>query len=67
MLYNRIAKKKVEMHKAITRPLTDKLWTEIETLQLVLSESLSIRRLLLGDKDDEGGRYYYKVNNGRRR
>ena len=39
MLYNRIAKKKVEMHKAIARPLTDKLWTEIETLQWALSES----------------------------
>jgi hypothetical protein len=49
MLYNRIAKKKVEMHKAFTKPLTYKLWTEIETLQLVLSESPCIRRRLLGD------------------
>jgi hypothetical protein len=30
-MYNRITKKKVEMHNTSTRPVTDKLWTEIDT------------------------------------
>jgi hypothetical protein len=30
MLYNRIAQKKREIHKATERAVTDKLWTEIE-------------------------------------
>jgi hypothetical protein len=32
-MYNRITKKKVEMHNTSTRTVTDKLWTEIRTLQ----------------------------------
>ena len=44
MLYNRIAQKKREMHKATERAVTDKIWTEIETLQWVLGQSLNVRR-----------------------
>jgi hypothetical protein len=40
MLHNRIAKKKVETDKYHERAETDRVWTEIETLQWVLSESL---------------------------
>jgi hypothetical protein len=44
MLYNRIKQKKGEMHKSHNRAYTDRLWTEIEILQEVLSQGLSIRR-----------------------
>jgi hypothetical protein len=44
MLYNRIMQKKREMHKATERGVTDKLWTEIEILHWVLSQSINIRR-----------------------
>ena len=50
MLHNRIAKKKVETHKYHEIAETEKIWTEIETLQWVLLESGSIRRQL-GEKE----------------
>ena len=53
ILHNRIIQKKEEMHKAQNRSVTDRLWTEIETLQWVLSQSLSVRRRLGNE------RYYY--------
>ena len=53
MLHNRIIQKKEEMHKSQNRSVTDSLWTEIETLQWVLSQSLSVRRRLGNE------RYYY--------
>ena len=55
ILYNRIKQKKREMHKAIERAVTDKLWTEIETLQWVLGQSLNVRRQM----EPNDGRYYY--------
>jgi hypothetical protein len=55
MLYNRIAQKKREMDKATERAVIDKLWTEIETLQWVLSQSLNVRRQM----EPNEGRYYY--------
>jgi hypothetical protein len=49
MLYNRITKKKAEMHKPRTERTqqTEYGQTEIETLQWVLAQSLSIRRRLV--------------------
>jgi hypothetical protein len=44
ILYNRIKQKKREMHKATERAVTDKLWTEIETLQWVLAQILTLLR-----------------------
>lgn len=55
ILYNRIKQKKSEMHKATERAVTDKLWTEIETLQWVLGQSLNVRRQM----EPNEGRYYY--------
>jgi hypothetical protein len=40
ILYNRIKQKKQEMHRTHNRADTDRVWTEIETLQWVLSQSL---------------------------
>ena len=54
ILYNRIKQKKREMHKATERAVTDKLWTEIETLQWVLGQSLNVRIQM----DSNEGRYY---------
>lgn len=44
ILYNRIKQKKQEMHRTHNRADTDHVWTEIETLQWILAQSLSIRR-----------------------
>ena len=44
MLYNRVTQKKEEIHKTQDRADTERLWTEIQTLRWVLSQSLSIRR-----------------------
>jgi hypothetical protein len=55
ILYHRIKQKKREMHKATERAMTDKLWTEIETLQWVLGQSLNVRRQM----EHNEGRYYY--------
>jgi hypothetical protein len=48
MIDSRIKKKKVEMHKRNERPVTDYLWSEIETLQWILAQILAIRRRRLG-------------------
>jgi hypothetical protein len=47
ILHNRIMQKKDEIHKT-TQSIadTDRIWTEIETLRWVLSQSLSIRKRL---------------------
>ena len=50
MLHDRIAKKKIETLKYHEIAETEKIWTEIETLQWVLLESGSIRRQL-GEKE----------------
>ena len=55
MIQNRINKKKREMHKSNKRAVTYQLQTEIETLQWILEQILTIRRRRLGKK----GRYYY--------
>jgi hypothetical protein len=55
ILYNRIKQEKQEMHRTHNRADTDKVWTEIETLLWVLSQSLNIRRQMEPNK----GRYYY--------
>ena len=49
MLYNRMTQKKKEIQ--ITQSITDteRLWTQIETLQWVLAQSLIIRRQLEHD------------------
>jgi hypothetical protein len=52
ILYNRIKQKKQEMHITHNRADTDHIWTEIETLQWILAQSLSIRR-------QHHMRYYY--------
>ena len=47
MLHNRIIQKKEEIHKTTQNIAdTDRIWTEIETLRWVLSQSLSISRRL---------------------
>jgi hypothetical protein len=48
MIDSRIKKKKVEMHKRNERAVTDYLWSEIETLQWILAQTLAIRRRRLG-------------------
>ena len=52
ILYNRIKQKRQEMHKTRNRADTDHVWTEIETLQWILAQNLSIRRR-------QHMRYYY--------
>ena len=52
MLHDRIAKRKIETRKHNNEIAeTEKIWTEIETLQWVLLESGSIRRQL-GEKEE---------------
>jgi hypothetical protein len=47
MLHNRIIQKKEEIHKTTQNIAdTDRIWTEIEALRWVLSQSLSISRRL---------------------
>ena len=58
MLHDRIAKKKVDTRKRHEIAATEKIWTEIETLQWVLLESLSIRRRRLLEGLEEQHRYY---------
>ena len=53
ILYNRIKQKKQEMHRTHNRDNTDHVWTEIETLQWILAESLS----------EGGSRYDTIINN----
>jgi hypothetical protein len=54
MLHNRIKTKKKEIHKT-TQSIADadRIWTEIETLRWVISQSFSVRKQL-GQE-----RYYY--------
>jgi hypothetical protein len=61
MLYNRITKKKAEMNKLRTERTqqTEYGQTEIETLQWVLAQSLSIRRRLVEGQEEEPQRYCY--------
>jgi hypothetical protein len=46
MLHNKIEQKKEELHKTKNIAENDKLSIQIDTLHWVLSQSLSIRRLL---------------------
>jgi SMC interacting uncharacterized protein involved in chromosome segregation len=46
MLHNRIMQKKGEIHECHNKVYNENLCREIETLQWVLSQSLSIRRQL---------------------
>jgi hypothetical protein len=58
MLHDIIAKKKVDTRKRHEIAETEKIWTEIETLQWVLLESLSIRRRRRLEGLEEQHRYY---------
>ena len=44
ILHNRITQKKGEMCRTHNRAYDDRLWTEIETLQWVLAQILTLRR-----------------------
>ena len=44
ILHNRIIQKKGEIHKSHNKIYNDSLWTEIETLQWVLAQILSLLR-----------------------
>jgi hypothetical protein len=44
ILQNRIIQKKGEIHKSHNRVYNDNLWTEIETLQWVLAQILTLLR-----------------------
>jgi hypothetical protein len=44
ILHNRIRQKKVEIHESHNRVYNDKLWREIETLQWVLAQILTLLR-----------------------
>jgi hypothetical protein len=56
ILYNYIKQKKQEMHRTHNRAYTDHVWTEIETLQWVLGQSLNVRRQM---EEPNERRYYY--------
>jgi hypothetical protein len=44
ILHNRIIQKKGEIHESHNRVYNDNLWREIETLQWVLGQILTLRR-----------------------
>jgi hypothetical protein len=44
ILHNRIIQKKGEIHKSHNRAYNDNVWREIETLQWVLAQILTLRR-----------------------
>jgi hypothetical protein len=52
MLHNKIKQKKEQVHKTKNIAENDKLSIEIDTLHWVLSQSLSIRRLLKGQESE---------------
>ncbi len=52
MLHNKIKQKKEEVHKTKNIAENDKLSIEIDTLHWVLSQCLSIRRLLKGQESE---------------
>jgi hypothetical protein len=43
-LHNRIIQKKGEIHESHNRAFNERIWTEIETLQWVLAQILTLRR-----------------------
>ena len=44
ILHNRILQKKGEIHESHNRVYNDNIWREIETLQWVLAQILTLRR-----------------------
>ena len=52
MLHNKIKQKKEELHKTTNIAETDRLSIEIDTHHWVLSQCLSIRRLLKGQESE---------------
>ena len=52
MLHNKIKQKKEQVHKTKNISENDKLSIEIDTLHWVLSQCLSIRRLLKGQESE---------------
>jgi hypothetical protein len=52
MLHNKIKQKKEQVHKTKNIAENDKLSIEIDTLHWVLSQCLSIRRLLKGQQSE---------------
>jgi hypothetical protein len=44
ILHNRIIQKKAEMHESHNRAYNERIWTEIETLQWVLAQILTMLR-----------------------
>lgn len=52
MLHNKIEQKREEVHKTKNIAENDKLSIEIDTLHWVLSQCLSIRRLLKGQESE---------------
>jgi hypothetical protein len=44
ILHNRIIQKKGEIHESHNRTYNERIWTEIETLQWVLAQILTLRR-----------------------
>ncbi len=44
ILHNRIIQKKGEIHESHNRAYNERIWTEIETLQWVLAQILSLVR-----------------------
>jgi hypothetical protein len=44
ILHNRIIQKKGEIHESHNRVYNERIWTEIETLQWVLAQILTLRR-----------------------
>ena len=52
MLHNKIKQKKEEVHKTKNIAENDRLSIEIDTLHWVLSQCLSIRRLLRGQESE---------------
>jgi hypothetical protein len=53
IIHNRIIQKKREMHPSHNKAYLESLWTEIETLQWVSAQSLSVRRRLLDGQPEE--------------
>ena len=52
MLHNKIKQKKEQVHKTKNIAENDKLSIEIDTLHWVLSQCISIRRLLKGEESE---------------
>ena len=52
MVHNKIKQKKEQVHKTKNIAENDKLSIEVDTLHWVLSQSISIRRLLRGQESE---------------